>query len=317
MHFWQWGYLLETHNERILMSLSPWFITGLADSEGSFSWSITRNPKVKLGWTLGPAFNLTMHVRETALLIKVQSFFNGAGTIKFSRGFVYYDVRSIKDLLVIIQHFTLFPLVTHKRHMFSIFVMVFNIYIKKGHLTVVGFMQCVRYINVLNKAIKPETLTDIIKQYGNLPLLVLPPVCVDILYTLNPYWIVGFVSGEGCFTYGAQESRRRAYNNYVLCFEVSQSPIDNRVLLRIARYIGTGRLYPKRNRVSRIRRGAIVNIQHFVLPFFYHYPFPDCRFKSLQYKAWLKAAELILMCPKHTVARQNQLAELLTRLSSL
>lgn len=66
------------------MMLSPWFVTGLLDAESSFSRSITRNNKSKLGWTLSLRFNLTMHIRESRLLHQVKRFFGGIGVIEVS-----------------------------------------------------------------------------------------------------------------------------------------------------------------------------------------------------------------------------------------
>ena len=76
---------------------------------------------------------------------------------------------------------------TFKRYMYYIFLMVFDIYSKKEHLTPQGFMLCVAYINSLNKAIKPQVLSTITGSYGPLPELVLPLIPTSISYTLNPY----------------------------------------------------------------------------------------------------------------------------------
>ena len=174
--------------------LMPWFITGLIDAEGTFTWSLSRNKKVKLGWTIAPRFSICLHIRDYTLLQAVQQFFGGIGVLKTSGKFVYYDINSVQQLNVLFNHLSLYPLMTFKRYMYYIFLMVFDIYSKKEHLTPQGFMLCVAYINSLNKAIKPQVLSTITGSYGPLPELVLPLIPTSISYTLNPYWVLRILS---------------------------------------------------------------------------------------------------------------------------
>lgn len=61
--------------------------------------------------------------------------------------------------------------------MFKIFVMLINKIKHKEHLSSTGFMLSLAYINILNNKIKHEVnLNEIIKIYGPLPALILPPV---------------------------------------------------------------------------------------------------------------------------------------------
>ena len=72
--------------------------------------------------------------------------------------------------------------------------------LKKGYLTNSGFLRAASYINCLNKPIKKAILTKISQIIG--PMLVLPPVPIlTSLSIINPYWIVGFIMGDGSFTF--------------------------------------------------------------------------------------------------------------------
>lgn len=64
------------------MAISPFFITGITDAEGSFTASMTRNPLSRLGYTVSLRFNITMHLRDSLLIKKIRSFFNNISVYK-------------------------------------------------------------------------------------------------------------------------------------------------------------------------------------------------------------------------------------------
>lgn len=119
---------------------------------------------------------MSIRVLRTALLKQINKFFK-VGNYKESGNFCYLDVNSIKDLKKIIEHFNYYPLQSSKRNMFKIFVILINKIKHKEHLSSTGFMLSLAYINILNNKIKHEVnLNEIIKIYGSLPALILPPV---------------------------------------------------------------------------------------------------------------------------------------------
>lgn len=173
---------------------------------------------------------------------------------------------------------------------------------------------------MLNKPIKPQTVKDIANTLGTLPDLLLPPVTSISYYNLNPNWILGFVCGEGCFTY----FKRTRINktgvtklDYTLVFEVSQLPLDNKLLIAILNSIGPGFIYSNRGKRSRIRITNIDILQHFVLPYFYHNPIPNSRYKGMQYNLWLKAVEILMVNKIYSKDREQLLTQLLEKLSAL
>lgn len=169
-----------------MIAISPWFITGFIDAEGCFMFSVSRNSKVRLGWTMAPRFNITMHIRDLKILVEIQNFFGGIGTIVVKEKFVHYNVNSVKDLAILITHFTYFPLQSHKRYMYYIFVIIYDIYSSGKHLTIDGFLLCISYVNILNKPLKSEIIAEITSTIGSLPMLVIPPIPLTISYVLTP-----------------------------------------------------------------------------------------------------------------------------------
>ena len=83
-----------------IFNFNPWFVTGFYDGEGSFIISITKNKNTKLGWLVRPFFSIGLGKNELPLLLQLQQFFGGVGTISKSNTYnrVIYSVSSIKDL---------------------------------------------------------------------------------------------------------------------------------------------------------------------------------------------------------------------------
>lgn len=261
-----------------------------------------------------------MSIRDSALLKQINKFFK-VGNYKESGNFCYLDVNSIKDLKKIIEHFNYYPLQSSKQNMFKIFVILINKIKHKEHLSSTGFMLSLAYINILNNKIKHEVnLNEIIKIYGPLPALILPPVPIINNFSIpNPWWIIGFIEGEGCFTFF---KRKRTTSSgiekldYTFVFEVSQKTEDIYLLKAINSYFNSeGRIFTEKRGISRIRISNIKTLQHIILPFISTYQLRG--FKNNQYNIWLKAVCLVLSKPFWTKEREVLLSDIFNRLSNI
>nr|YP_010130259.1 LAGLIDADG endonuclease [Clavaria fumosa]QPZ51160.1 LAGLIDADG endonuclease [Clavaria fumosa] len=104
--------------------LNPWFVTGLIDAEGSFTIFIYRSNTYKLGWGFQSKFQVNLHIREISLLLQLQEYFGGIGSILKSktRNEVIYSVSSINYLkTIIIPHFFLIWIINSKSCRFYFF----------------------------------------------------------------------------------------------------------------------------------------------------------------------------------------------------
>jgi LAGLIDADG endonuclease len=73
---------------------------------------------------------------------------------------------------------------------------------------------------------------------------------------LNPFWISGFVTGEGSFTYFTKtriNSIGETVKDYSLIFEVSQRTQDLHILNLINIYFKIGNVYTDTKGISRYR----------------------------------------------------------------
>jgi hypothetical protein len=299
--------------------MNPWFVTGLVDAEGSFSFSVYKNESSRLGWRISPRFNITMSIRDSALLKKIKDFFK-VGNYKESEFSCYFDVNSIKDLEIIIEHFYFYPLQSSKRNMFNIFVILINKIKNKEHLNPNGFMLSLAYINILNNKIKQDILNEIIEIYGSLPTFLLPPVPIVInLQIPNPWWIIGFLEGEGCFTYFKRKritSSGLIKLDYTFVFEISQKTEDIYLLEAINFYFNSeGKIFTEKHGISRFRITNIKSLQHIILPFLTIYQLKG--FKKKQFNIWLKAVILVLSTPSWSKERELLLSNVFNELSNI
>jgi hypothetical protein len=81
---------------------------------------IQRNKSTAIGWTVSPCFDIGLNIKDIKILKAIQAFLN-VGQVCVSGKFARYRVRSRKELLVIIDHFTKYPLHTSKLINFTLF----------------------------------------------------------------------------------------------------------------------------------------------------------------------------------------------------
>lgn len=131
------------------------------------------------------------------MLKKIKSFF-GVGKIYNRSESCNYMVRSLGDLKVILNHFERYPLLTKKREDFELFTRVFKLIEQKEHLTFYGLHEIVSIKAAMNFGRLSEHLKysfpDLIP--ANKPIR----LNTELLNQLDPHWVVGFTSGEGCFS---------------------------------------------------------------------------------------------------------------------
>ena len=130
--------------------LDPWFITGFTDAEGSFQVSFRYDKKYKTKWRISPCFQIKLHVKDIALLNKFKKTL-GVGTITTdSSNSACYNVWSVKDLQIIVDHFVKYPLITWKLCDFLLFKQCFEIIMKGEHLTEKGLLEIISLKSSLN-----------------------------------------------------------------------------------------------------------------------------------------------------------------------
>lgn len=277
--------------------LNPQFVTGFCDGEATFFVSIFRNKDYRLGWQNQPAFSISLHNKDSALLYKIQSFF-GVGKIRINtnKEMLVYSVLAIADLKnVIIPHFNKYPLLTQKRADFELFKLAVDINDRKEHLTVQGLYKLLGIRASMNKGL-PKLLEEAFSGSPIAEGMDIIPVARPVFKLeriTDPNWISGFSSGESCFDVRIIKNK---YGSQVqLRFRVSQHERDKDLLKLIIEFFNCGILDTSRNTVvfTVVKYADIINI---IIPFFDKYPVLGV--KHLDYSDFKSVALLILESKK-------------------
>ncbi len=104
------------------------YISGYVDGEGCFSVSVTKRPKLRMGWEIKPSFAVGQNFDRREVLDIMHSYFS-CGHIRRDWGdkTLKYEVRKAEDLAnKIIPHFLRFPLLSAKQNDFLIFADICN-----------------------------------------------------------------------------------------------------------------------------------------------------------------------------------------------
>ena len=133
----------DNQQER-LNNLSPWYITGFVEVEGTFHVAIYKDTKMKFGLKFIPEFHVNQSFLRQETLLEIKKYFS-CGYIKSNHrrniqdDTLVYVVRNREDLLDrIIPFFERYPLLSGKNSSFLLFKQVVNLLNKGEHSTLAG-----------------------------------------------------------------------------------------------------------------------------------------------------------------------------------
>jgi len=246
--------------------IHPWVWSGLIDGEGSFGIIVDRNKTRKLGWRSQLKFQIGLHTKDLNVLQLLQQYLGGIGSIHLARNreIVNYSIDSIEDLNKLMDHFEKYPLLTQKAADLLLFKQAIKLVNDKAHLTVEGLNQI---INI--KASMNLGLSDMLKLEFPEYTPVERPVINNDNVLLDPNWISGFVSAEGNFDVRMPSTNSKLGTRVQLRFRISQHSRDIKLLEKIAKYFGSGKVY-KYSGKSAISYSTVdfTNITNVIIPFF-------------------------------------------------
>ena len=189
-------YTQVTKTSIVPLILNPWFITGFTDAEGCFNVSVSKRINT-IRYEVQARFIIELQLKDIDILLKIQSFFSGVGTISknLTKNSCRYSVVSIVDInKFIIPHFKKYPLQSVKSIDFDLWSQIINLLNDKKHLTPNGIIQIVSLKSIMNFGLSKKLKLV----FSNLIFLERKEYKPDN-NKLNPYWISGFISGDGSF----------------------------------------------------------------------------------------------------------------------
>ena len=280
-------YFSTLHSDQNVQ-LNPYWITGFTDAEGAFTIVIDKVTNRKLGWRIQSKFQISLHVRDLPLLLKIQQFFWGIGSVSVSGDFACYSVSSVKDLVkIIIPHFLKYPLLTQKGADFILFKQIVELMDNKAHLTLEGFYEIIKIKAAMNLGLS-ESLKSEFKEFIPIER---PLIQTDII--TNPYWITGFVDGEGTFDIKIYSSKTKVGFAVQLRFRIPQHERDSKLIELIMKYFGSGSIEKHTiHPAVTLVINKFTNVTEKIIPFFESYPLAGV--KKNDYLDWCTVSKLMI-----------------------
>lgn len=255
-----------------IIKLNPFFVTGYADAESSFL--IKPRPK-KTGFFF--SFNLEFSIcakispQNLHLFESFKEFF-GHGSISKTANMYRIVIKSKEGLKIVREHFETYPLQTSKQVHFLLWCKVMDI-LKESKVNPKSEELFHKILSI--KAAFPRGLNENIKViYPDIIPEQLPLKIIND--PLDPYWIAGFVNGDGSFMLHKNKKQNKSGGfSYILrhTFSVTQHIKDVELLHRIKDTLGCGKVIPPYSARERtdLRVTLLADIKDKILPFFKEY----------------------------------------------
>lgn len=151
-----------------------------------------QSKKAKWNWQIKLIFQITLHIKDEKILIRIKEYFGGIGHIEHlkNKPYVSFKVYKNEDLYKIIyNHFENYPLQTTKMIYFILWGKVLKRIIRKEHLSLDGFKR----VLIIKSAFKNGLSLSLKQAYPDIKPEATPELVSHI--ELDPYWVSGFTAG--------------------------------------------------------------------------------------------------------------------------
>lgn len=188
-------------NTKEMQNFYTWF-SGFTDAEGSFYIAISK--------TCSFRFQINLHKDDLNVLYYIQRSL-GFGEVRLYDNYASFTITRLKDIAQLVDIFKKYPLQGSKWLNYQDFASAFDIYIgSKDRAN--ALKETLRLKNNMNRLRLDYALLE------------------DKLISITPYWLLGFIEGEGCFSINK-------HNNYRLDFSLCQSSTNFELMKSIKLYL--------------------------------------------------------------------------------
>ncbi len=203
--------------------------------------AVTPNLNYTTGFRVKASFQIGVHIKDLALLEQIKSFFARGHISKLGLESIQYRVTGINDLIVIVNHFERFSLITCKKHDYWLFKQAVVLIAQKKHLTVEGLEQIIS----IKASLNTQKISHNLKlSFPNLVAAFKPEI--SHLQINNLHWLTGFTDAEGCFFIALKKSRQSKLGETVwLRFILTQHVRDKHLLQSLISTLNCGRYIQK------------------------------------------------------------------------
>jgi NADH:ubiquinone oxidoreductase subunit K len=293
---------LRNYSSERKIVLSPSFISGFSDAEGSFVITILKNPRYKIGWNVQARFQIKLHEKDRALLLLIQNYFGGIGYIskindKSTVEFRVSDITSLNN--IIIPHFEKYTLITNKYKDFIIFKQIVSLMLENKHTNLEGLKEILEYRASLNWGLS-ESLKE---SFPSVVPVKRVEIKDNILSNLSSDWLAGFSAGESNFFITISGTK------VWLRFSIAQDSRDILLLKSLVEFFNCGYVSQYQNRkVCEFIVTKINDINTYIIPFFDKYKIEGSKYRD--YVNFKEAAILIKNKEHLTEKGLNKIIEL-------
>ena len=198
------------------------------------------------------------------------------------------QVRSVKDLSAVINHFDKYPLITQKLADYELFKQAIQLIQQKEHLTIEGIHKLIAIKASMNLGLSKE-----LKAAFPDTIPVLRPL-VENQSILDPQWIAGFTSGDGCFYVKILNSSNNKISQVRLVFQITQHNRDQDLMNSLVSYLNCG--YINKSQFTWLnflvtKFSCASYIDEKIIPFFSKYQIQGV--KHLDFLDFVKVAEIM------------------------
>jgi hypothetical protein len=255
----------------------PWWVTGFCDRSGSFGLTMYKS---KGKWYFKAVFEIITDIKDVHLLYLLRDFF-GVGTV-FVNKTATYRIADISGLMVIINHFLNYPLISYKAVTFELWSKAVRIISTSQHLVPINF----EYIKSIYASIGRGASKAAMKEFPSLIAAPLPQYIIPVtLETINPWWISGYITLYCSFSLKIDAAgwKENIYNKFRHIFIVGFDIKNLLICELVANYLGIT-FYIRENgqRVDMTAQSS--NEVNSLIKFLDSYPLQS--YKNDQYKIW-------------------------------
>jgi len=198
-------------------NLTPGYISGLTQADGSFFCSINLSSKHRFGLQFRPKYTITADLDSKYVLDSIQSYFNcGKIIINNKNHTAEFVVEKLEELkLIIIPHFEKYPLFCAKLHAFNLFKEIVNALFNKDKRTIEGRRELLKYSLSMNvttnrKIERINILYALLGQKGAKEYE--KELIINNINSINTPisndFISGFIDGDGSFFISFQKDTK-------------------------------------------------------------------------------------------------------------
>ena len=286
IHTYRGNSSLATHQCSIEnFKLDPWLITGFIDGEGCFSINISKNNKRKTGWAVKLSFTIALHKKDKAVLQKIQSSLGVGKIYEHGPQSNQLRVESLKELELVFKHFQKYPLITKKWADLKLSLIIKEIMMRNEHLTEDGLRQIVAIKAAMNLGLSEKL------KFAFPHVVPVKRPLVELPQTIDPYWLAGFTSAEGCFMIKIQANETYSLGfQVILKFQLTQDERDEQLMRILIEYLNCGYMVKTRTWVE-FRVTKLNDIIKIIIPFFQKHRILGV--KALDFADWCLVASMM------------------------